>query len=52
MAKDLNGILFSNAQAVTGGYFEPSYQGEESFLRKVIEPIYVVISKASIYSLI
>lgn len=52
MAKELNGILLNNAQAVTGGYFERIYQGEESFLCHVIQPIYEVICKASIYSLI
>ncbi|XP_072994078.1 callose synthase 7-like [Typha latifolia] len=45
MAHELHGIIFSNAQVVSGGYFEPSYTGEESFLRIVIQPIYHVMNK-------
>ncbi|XP_020098327.1 callose synthase 7-like isoform X2 [Ananas comosus] len=48
MAKELNGILLNNAQAVTGGYFERIYQGEESFLCHVIQPIYEVICKEAL----
>lgn len=45
MANELDGILNSNVQSVTGGYFEPIYQGEESFLQNIVTPIYKVLVK-------
>nr|WJO13371.1 callose synthase 7 [Lilium hybrid cultivar] len=47
MAHELHGILFGNVHSVSGGYFEPAYQGEESFLREVVTPIYQVLRKES-----
>ena len=45
MASELNGMLGSTSN-VTGGYVMPAYGGgEDSFLRKVITPIYNVIEK-------
>ncbi|KAG0490997.1 hypothetical protein HPP92_007860 [Vanilla planifolia] len=44
MANDLLGIL-CNVHSATGGYFKPAYQGEESFLKEVITPIYQVLRK-------
>ncbi|MED6125206.1 Callose synthase 5 [Stylosanthes scabra] len=44
MAYELNGLLAGNVSIVTGENIKPSYGGEdESFLRKVITPIYRVI---------
>lgn len=45
MADELYGILFGNVYPVTGGYFEPSYAGDDYFLREVIKPIYDVMHK-------
>ncbi|MQL77133.1 hypothetical protein Taro_009522 [Colocasia esculenta] len=45
MAKELYDILYGNAHIATGGYFEPAYKGEDSFLQKVITPIYQVLRK-------
>ncbi|KAL1290898.1 hypothetical protein HN51_059442 [Arachis hypogaea] len=44
MAYELNGLLAGNVSIVTGENIKPSYGGEdESFLRKVVTPIYRVI---------
>ncbi|KAF1893229.1 hypothetical protein Lal_00001675 [Lupinus albus] len=46
MAYELNGLLAGNVSVVTGQNIEPSYGGhDESFLHKVITPIYRVIEK-------
>lgn len=46
MAYELHGLLAGNVSIVTGENIKPSYGGEdESFLRKVITPIYKVIDK-------
>jgi len=48
MACELHGLLAGNVSLVTGENIKPSYGGdEESFLRKVITPIYAVIQKVS-----
>ncbi|KAL8528945.1 hypothetical protein ACS0TY_006425 [Phlomoides rotata] len=48
MAYELNGLLAGNISIVTGENIKPSYGGDdESFLRKVITPIYQVIEKES-----
>ncbi|KAL3528069.1 hypothetical protein ACH5RR_012725 [Cinchona calisaya] len=46
MAYELHGLLAGNVSIVTGENIKPSYGGDdESFLRKVIAPIYRVIEK-------
>lgn len=46
MAYELHGLLAGNISIVTGENIKPSYGGDnESFLRKVITPIYQVIEK-------
>ena len=46
MAYELHGLLAGNVSIVTGENIKPSYGGDdESFLRKVITPIYHVIEK-------
>ncbi|KAL5706616.1 Callose synthase 7 [Ranunculus cassubicifolius] len=45
MAHELHGILFSNVHTVIGGNFQPVHQGEKSFLREVVTPIYQVLRK-------
>ncbi|KAL5706376.1 hypothetical protein ACHQM5_024553 [Ranunculus cassubicifolius] len=45
MAHELHGILFSNVHTVSGRHFQPVHQGEESFLREVVTPIYQVLRK-------
>ncbi|RDX94922.1 Callose synthase 5, partial [Mucuna pruriens] len=46
MAYELHGLLAGNVSVVTGENIKPSYGGDdESFLRKVITPIYRVIEK-------
>ncbi|XP_075081042.1 callose synthase 5-like [Nicotiana tabacum] len=46
MAYELHGLLAGNVSIVTGENIKPSYGGDdESFLRKVITPIYRVIDK-------
>ncbi|KAF8408943.1 hypothetical protein HHK36_005013 [Tetracentron sinense] len=45
MANELHGILYGNVHSVSGGTFIAAHQGEESFLREVITPIYQVIHK-------
>ncbi|XP_071914345.1 callose synthase 5 [Coffea arabica] len=46
MAYELQGLLAGNVSIVTGENIRPSYGGDdESFLRKVITPIYRVIEK-------
>ncbi|KAK9749775.1 hypothetical protein RND81_02G149100 [Saponaria officinalis] len=46
MAYELHGLLAGNVSIVTGENIKPSYGGDdESFLRKVITPIYRVIEK-------
>ncbi|KAI3451534.1 hypothetical protein Pfo_008199, partial [Paulownia fortunei] len=48
MAYELHGLLAGNVSIVTGENIKPSYGGDdESFLRKVITPIYRVIEKES-----
>lgn len=46
MAYELHGLLAGNVSIITGENIKPSYGGDdESFLRKVIAPIYRVIEK-------
>ncbi|KAF3792493.1 hypothetical protein EJ110_NYTH11323 [Nymphaea thermarum] len=46
MAYELHGLLAGNVSIVTGENIKPSYGGDdESFLRKVITPLYRVIQK-------
>ncbi|KAF5958944.1 hypothetical protein HYC85_000153 [Camellia sinensis] len=46
MAYELHGLLAGNVSIVTGENIKPSYGGDdESFLRKVITPIYRVIDR-------
>ncbi|XP_074309017.1 callose synthase 5-like [Silene latifolia] len=46
MAYELHGLLAGNVSIVTGENIKPSYGGDdESFLRKVITPLYHVIEK-------
>ncbi|PKU65174.1 Callose synthase 7 [Dendrobium catenatum] len=45
MANELRAILFGNVHSASGGYFKPAYQGEESFLKEVVTPIYLVMRK-------
>lgn len=46
MAYELHGLLAGNVSIVTGENIKPSYGGDdESFLRKVITPLYRVIEK-------
>ena len=46
MAYELHGLLAGNVSIVTGENIRPSYGGdEESFLKKVVTPIYRVIRK-------
>ncbi|KAL3617345.1 Callose synthase 5 [Castilleja foliolosa] len=46
MAYELHGLLAGNVSIVTGENIKPSYGGDdESFLRKIITPIYRVIEK-------
>lgn len=46
MAYELHGLLAGNVSIITGENIRPSYGGDnESFLRKVITPIYRVIEK-------
>lgn len=48
MANELHAIIFGNVHSASGGFFEPAYQGEESFLRDVVSPIYQVMHKVLI----
>ncbi|EFJ23784.1 glucan synthase like 4 [Selaginella moellendorffii] len=46
MALELHGMLAGNVSFVTGENIKPAYGGEdESFLRKVVTPIYEIIQK-------
>jgi hypothetical protein len=46
MAYELYGMLAGNVSSVTGENVKPAYGGdEESFLRKVVTPIYNVIKE-------
>ncbi|XP_057838272.1 callose synthase 3 isoform X2 [Cryptomeria japonica] len=46
MAYELYGMLAGNVSSTTGEHIKPAYGGdEESFLRKVVTPIYHVIEK-------
>lgn len=45
MASELWTILFGNVYSASGGHFKPAYQGEESFLKEVITPIYLIMRK-------
>ncbi|KAJ7565707.1 hypothetical protein O6H91_02G072000 [Diphasiastrum complanatum] len=46
MALELHGMLAGNVSFVTGEYIKPAYGGdEESFLRKVVTPIYEIVQK-------
>lgn len=48
MAYELHGLLAGNVSIVTGENIKPSYGGDdESFLRKVITPLYRVIDKVT-----
>jgi len=48
MAHELHGLLAGNVSIVTGENIKPSYGGDdESFLRKVITPLYRVIEKVT-----
>lgn len=49
MAEELNKIL-SNAAQVTGVSFKPAYQGENSFLQRIVTPIYHVLHKVYIHT--
>ncbi|XP_020701852.1 callose synthase 7 isoform X1 [Dendrobium catenatum] len=48
MANELRAILFGNVHSASGGYFKPAYQGEESFLKEVVTPIYLVMRKEAL----
>ncbi|KAL8147544.1 callose synthase 7-like [Apium graveolens] len=45
MSNEINGILFSNVQPVSGGAYQTTMRGEESFLQNVVTPIYEVLLK-------
>lgn len=46
MAFELYGMLAGSVSAATGEHIKPAYGGEEeAFLKKVVTPIYNVISK-------
>ncbi|KAI3881502.1 hypothetical protein MKX03_035580 [Papaver bracteatum] len=45
MANELYGIMYGNVQTVSGQTVQTAYNGEESFLREVITPIYQVMRK-------
>ncbi|KAJ7539825.1 hypothetical protein O6H91_11G110500 [Diphasiastrum complanatum] len=46
MAKEVSGILSGEVSYITGEYMKPAYGGDqESFLQKVVTPIYNVIRK-------
>uniref|UniRef100_A0A164XW84 1,3-beta-glucan synthase n=1 Tax=Daucus carota subsp. sativus TaxID=79200 RepID=A0A164XW84_DAUCS len=45
MSDEINGILFSNVQPVSGGAYQTTMRGEESFLQNVVTPIYEVLLK-------
>lgn len=48
MAYELYGMLAGNVSVVTGENIKPAYGGEdESFLKKVITPIYDIIFKVT-----
>lgn len=50
MAHDMYGTLFNNAQHVIGATSQTvAPQGEESFLRDVVTPIYEVMQKVMIF---
>lgn len=49
MAYELHGLLAGNVSIVTGENIKPSYGGDdESFLRKVVSPLYRVIDRVSL----
>ncbi|XP_008791210.1 callose synthase 7-like isoform X2 [Phoenix dactylifera] len=45
MAEELDRIISGQGHVVSGGYFDTAYHGEESFLQKVVTPIYQVMHK-------
>ncbi|KAK9676530.1 hypothetical protein RND81_11G083100 [Saponaria officinalis] len=45
MATEIHGILFGNANPITGETYQTARHGDESFLKDVIAPIYDVIRK-------
>lgn len=47
MSNEINGILFSNVQPVSGGAYQTTMRGEESFLQNVVTPIYEVLLKVT-----
>jgi len=53
MAFELYGMLAGNVSPMTGENVKPAYGGEEeAFLRKVVTPIYDVIAKVFLASII
>lgn len=49
MANELYGIMYGNVQTVSGQTVQTAYNGEESFLREVITPIYQVMRKVNYF---
>lgn len=47
MAKEMHETLFNNAQHVTGAASQLAPLGEESFLKKIVTPIYEVLQKVN-----
>lgn len=47
MAKEMHETLFNNAQHVTGAATQLVPLGEESFLKKIVTPIYEVLEKVN-----
>lgn len=47
MAKEMHETLFNNAQRVTGAASQLAPLDEESFLKKVVTPIYEVLEKVN-----
>ena len=45
MAKEVQGILFDDTHAVTGGAYQVASRSEEHFLQEVITPLYDVLRK-------
>jgi len=46
MAYELHGMLAGNVSVVTGENIKPAYGGdEESFLRKIIIPLYRIVEE-------
>lgn len=45
MASEIHGILDANVHPITGENYQTTRHGDESFLNKVIAPIYEVVRK-------